>query len=236
MRSSSTGGSFFCCCKILWLAIYLIYLAALYEMRKTRFKRWVFNWNLFFTGPSIRFPWGFSSDYKRFIEELNSLLDKVMLRNQWHIRVHQHHLMFKGHRWAPHKTIYGYQKKVCLDKTFPLGHFMLHFIIFLICQWLQKLVMFLMMRYLQNLDLTRLNRLSSVNCNCLKLSSSSRCSFEVRRKGHQESWNAWGHLQGPSFYRPPAKLGEGNVFTGVCFFKRGGLHVTITHDAMDLTI
>ena len=81
---------------------------------------------------------GFSSDYKRFIEELNSLLDKVMLRNQWHIRVHQHHLMFKGHRWAPHKTIYGYQKKVCLDKTFPLGHFMLHFIIFLICQMTTK--------------------------------------------------------------------------------------------------
>ena len=25
-----------------------------------------------------------------------SLLDKVMLRNQWHIGVHQRHLMFKG--------------------------------------------------------------------------------------------------------------------------------------------
>ena len=63
-----------------------------------------------------------------------SLLDKVMSRNQWHIGVHQHHLLFKGHWRAPHKTIYGHKKKVCLDKTFPLGHFMLHFIMFLICQ------------------------------------------------------------------------------------------------------
>ena len=63
-----------------------------------------------------------------------SLLDKMMSQNQWHIGVHQHHLMFKGHWRAPHETIYGHKKKVCLDKTFPLGHFMLHFIMFLICQ------------------------------------------------------------------------------------------------------
>ena len=25
-----------------------------------------------------------------------SLLDKVMSRNQWHIGIHQHHIMFKG--------------------------------------------------------------------------------------------------------------------------------------------
>ena len=61
----------------------------------------------------------------------HSLLDKVMSRNQWHIGVHQRHLMFKGHWRAPHETIYGHKKKVCLDKTFPLGHFMLHFIMFL---------------------------------------------------------------------------------------------------------
>ena len=42
--------------------------------------------------------------------------------------------MFKGHWRAPHETIYGYKEKVCLDKTFPLGHFMLHFIMFLIRQ------------------------------------------------------------------------------------------------------
>ena len=36
--------------------------------------------------------------------------------------------MFKSHWRAVHKTIYGHKKKVCLDKTFPLGHFMHHFI------------------------------------------------------------------------------------------------------------
>ena len=30
------------------------------------------------------------------------------------------------------------RKKVCLDKTFPLGHFMLHFIMFLIRQMTTK--------------------------------------------------------------------------------------------------
>ena len=60
-----------------------------------------------------------------------SLLDKVMSRNQWHIGVHQRHLMFKGHWRTPHQTIYAHKRKVCLDKTFPLGHFMLHFIMFL---------------------------------------------------------------------------------------------------------
>ena len=51
--------------------------------------------------------------------------------SQWHIGVHQHHLIFKGHWRAPHETI-------CLDKTFPLGHFMLHFIMFLTCQMTTK--------------------------------------------------------------------------------------------------
>ena len=54
-----------------------------------------------------------------------------MLHNQWHIGEHQHHLMFKCHSRAPHETIYGHKKKVCLDKKFPLGYFMLHFIMFL---------------------------------------------------------------------------------------------------------
>ena len=35
-------------------------------------------------------------------------------------------------------TKYGHKKKVCLDKTFPLGHFMLHFIMFLIRQMTTK--------------------------------------------------------------------------------------------------
>ena len=69
---------------------------------------------------------------------LLSLLDKVMLHNQWHIGVCQHHLMFKGHWRAPYETIYGHKKKVSLDKTFPLGHFMLHFIMFLIRQMTTK--------------------------------------------------------------------------------------------------
>ena len=46
--------------------------------------------------------------------------------------------MFKGPWRAPHETIYGHKKKVCLGKTFPLGHFMLHFITFLICQMTEK--------------------------------------------------------------------------------------------------
>ena len=47
-------------------------------------------------------------------------------------------LCLKGHQRAPHENIHGHKKKVCLDKTFPLGHFMLHFIMFLICQMTKK--------------------------------------------------------------------------------------------------
>ena len=39
-------------------------------------------------------------------------------------------------------------------------------------------------------------------------------------------------------YRPHTKLGEGNVFTGICLFIGrgwGGIHVTTTHDALGLT-
>ena len=36
-------------------------------------------------------------------------------------------------------------------------------------------------------------------------------------------------------YRPQKKLREGNIFTGVCLFTRVS-HVTITHDALDLTV
>ena len=32
------------------------------------------------------------------------------------------------------------------------------------------------------------------------------------------------------------KLWEGTVFTGVCLSAHGGPHVTITHDALDLTV
>ena len=48
------------------------------------------------------------------IIKYQSLLDTVMSRNQWHIKVHRCHLMFKGHWRAPHETIYGHKKKVCL--------------------------------------------------------------------------------------------------------------------------
>ena len=37
-------------------------------------------------------------------------------------------------------------------------------------------------------------------------------------------------------YRPPTKLWEGSVFTGVCHSVHGGPHVTIIHDALDLTV
>ena len=41
----------------------------------------------------------------------------------------------------------------------------------------------------------------------------------------------------PIYYRPTTKLREGNVFTGVCLlFCSGGCHVTITHDALHLTV
>ena len=36
-------------------------------------------------------------------------------------------------------------------------------------------------------------------------------------------------------YSPPTKLQEGNVFAGVCLSVHEGGHVTITHDALDLT-
>ena len=38
------------------------------------------------------------------------------------------------------------------------------------------------------------------------------------------------------FYRPPTKLQEGYVFSHVCLFTGVGPHVTITHDALDLTV
>ena len=41
------------------------------------------------------------------------------------------------------------------------------------------------------------------------------------------------------FCHPSMKLRDGNVFTGVCLSihgERGGSHVTITHDALDLTV
>ena len=54
-----------------------------------------------------------------------SLLDKVMLHNQWHIGVQESHLMFKDP--------YGHKKKVCLSLNISIGfhyveqgQFMLH--------------------------------------------------------------------------------------------------------------
>ena len=37
-------------------------------------------------------------------------------------------------------------------------------------------------------------------------------------------------------YRPPTKLRESNVFSRVCLSVHRGDHVTITHDAFDLTV
>ena len=47
------------------------------------------------------------------------LLDKVMSRNKWLVRVHQCHLMFEG----PHEIIYGHKKKVCLEQNISTGSF-----------------------------------------------------------------------------------------------------------------
>ena len=86
---------------------------------------------------ATNFPFRLKVRYSK--RKVYALLDKVMSRNQWHIGVHQHHLMFKGHWRAPHETIYSHKKKVCLEKKpFPLGHFMLHIIMFLICQMTTK--------------------------------------------------------------------------------------------------
>ena len=52
------------------------------------------------------------------------------------------------------------------------------------------------------------------------------------------SWSPTQEMPGSnSFYCPPTKLGEGNVFTGVYHYVQlgGGPHMTITHDALDLT-
>ena len=37
-------------------------------------------------------------------------------------------------------------------------------------------------------------------------------------------------------YRPQTKLREGNVFRGVCLFTRREVYVTLSHDALDLTV
>ena len=46
----------------------------------------------------------------------------------------------------------------------------------------------------------------------------------------------WPSTERPSCYHPPTKLWEGNVFTGVCDSIQRGPLVTITHDAMNLTV
>ena len=43
-------------------------------------------------------------------------------------------------------------------------------------------------------------------------------------------------IQGISNYRPPKKFREGNDFTRVCLFTGGGPYVTISHDALELTV
>ena len=55
-----------------------------------------------------------------------------MSRNQWHIGVHQRHLMFTGSTWD-----HMWSQKECVSGT-SLGHFMLHFIMFLIRQMTTK--------------------------------------------------------------------------------------------------
>ena len=46
----------------------------------------------------------------------------------------------------------------------------------------------------------------------------------------------WPSTERPSCYHPPTKLWEGNIFTGVCDSIQRGPLVTITHDAMNLTV
>ena len=64
---------------------------------------------------ATNFPFRLKVRYSK--RKVYALLDKVMSRNQWHIGVHQHHLMFKGHWRAPHETIYSHKKKMCLEKN-----------------------------------------------------------------------------------------------------------------------
>ena len=66
-----------------------------------------------------------------------------MSRNQWHIGVHQRHLMFKGHCRAPHETIYGHKKKVWLDENISIGSFHASFHnVSIYVKSLQKVVMY----------------------------------------------------------------------------------------------
>ena len=42
-------------------------------------------------------------------------------------------------------------------------------------------------------------------------------------------------IQKQFYHCPPRKLRQGNVFSCVCLSTEGGSHLTITHDALDLT-
>ena len=60
--------------------------------------------------------------------------------------------------------------------------------------------------------------------------------IEERRYGHIGKFISTTGIM--IHYRPQTKLREGNVFICVClsFGSRGNSHVTITHDALDLTV
>ena len=89
---------------------------------------------------------------------MGSLLDQVMSRNQWHIGVQECHHMYK------------YPYVVRLEKTFPLGQFMLHFTTFMMFLYAsnnhKKLVMTckLEFHFLSELIVTIVRKTESTKC------------------------------------------------------------------------
>ena len=79
----------------------------------------------------------------RSTSQSRPLLDKMMSCNQWHIGVHQRHLMFKNHWRVPHETIYGHKKEGVPGQNISIGSFYVSFynVSIYTSKWLQKLVM-----------------------------------------------------------------------------------------------
>ena len=82
----------------------------------------------FLIGPTynlqFRLQWAPGYNEQISLHPNNSLLDKVMSHNQWHIGVQECHLMFKD----PYMVI---KRRCVCNKIFPLGQFMVHFTTFI---------------------------------------------------------------------------------------------------------
>ena len=68
----------------------------------------------------------------------HTLLDKVMSHNQWHIGVHQHHLMFKGHWKSSTWDHIWSQKEGVPGQNVSIGSFHASFHNVSICQMTTK--------------------------------------------------------------------------------------------------